>query len=311
MYRLTTLFAALGALAISPVSHAQLYTYAIESMNAEDLGTFGGQNSEVVDVNHLGDMVGWAEYANGRRHALLMRNTGDEIEDFTLGMDTHTYANGINDVMEVVGYSESTPGSAHARAIYRVDGQPLKFLQPFFDYSIAYAINGQGMVAGVKSGPLPNIPGSPCVGLMPLRWLATSNWYDTLWCASGQMALRATDINNLNLIVGWSNQASPNPPYAWTWSEGTLTLVPQPASPACGMRALGVNNTGTVVGFASLCSGGVLPRIRRAQSRVHLSQALRDEGAADPNGLYGFPHELRGQRPGRTPGCLGNHPHRG
>lgn len=103
----TILYAALASSAFAQVSHAQLFSYAIESMTAEDLGTFGGQNSEILDVNHLGDMVGWAEYSNGRRHALLMRNTGGGIEDFTVGMDAHTYANGINDALEAVGYAES------------------------------------------------------------------------------------------------------------------------------------------------------------------------------------------------------------
>jgi len=245
-------------LGVAPASQAQLFSYEIVSMNAEDLGTFGGTNSEILDVNHVGDMVGWAEYPNGRRHALLMRVTANAIEDFTVGMDdVHTTANGINDNREVVGFHEYTPGTGHAQAFYRMDGQPLKNLQPFFDYSIAYAINSMGYIVGVKSGPLPYNPGSPCAGFMPIQWYAPANWHQALWCSTSQTPTRATDISNLNLIVGWTNPGSPFPQYGWTWKDDLFTLVPQPATPACGMRALGVNNAGLVVGFASLCAGGV------------------------------------------------------
>jgi len=253
-----SLLATTLCLGLAPAAQGQLFTYEIESMSATDLGTFGGTHSDALDVNDNGDVVGWAEEAGGVRHAFLLRG-GNTIKQHVTGeFGSHaSSANGINNLGWIVGHYEPPQGSAYAKAFVWIEGLPLKTLEPNFDYSKAYAINMTGRIAGVKSGPIPGNPGSPCVGLTPLQWESAYNWHEILWCTTGQNLLRATDINNMNLIVGWEDPGAPFAVQAWgRRNNGDKFIVPKPAAATCGMWAHGVNNSGTIVGRVSLCQLG-------------------------------------------------------
>lgn len=80
--------------------HAQrVPTYAIT-----DIGTLGGGTSEASALNNLGDVVGMSTTGGGAPHAFLYRN--HELFDLgTLTGGTSSYATGINDRGDVVGYS--------------------------------------------------------------------------------------------------------------------------------------------------------------------------------------------------------------
>jgi probable HAF family extracellular repeat protein len=247
----------MGATLATPVQ-AQLFTYEIDSMSAVDLGTFGGVHSDALDVNDNGDVVGWAEEAGGVRHAFLLRG-GNTVKQHVTGEigNQPSAGNGINNLGWVVGQYEPPQGSAYAKAFVWIEGLPLKTLQPDFDYSKAYAINMGGRIAGVKFGPIPGNPGSPCIGLTPLQWESAYDWHEILWCTTGQNLLRATDINNMNLIVGWEDPGAPHAVQAWgRRNNGDKFIVPKPAAATCGMWAHGVNNSGTIVGRVSLCQLG-------------------------------------------------------
>src|SRR5262245_41062765 len=250
----TTSAAILLCFAFSHDVHAQLFSYEIESMQATDLGTFGGDNSEALDVNDNGDVVGWAEQPGGNPHAFLLRSGNTVKQDVSSELGTMSAAaNGINNLGWIVGDYQPPMSSAHKQAFLWIEGLPLKTLQPAFDYSRAFAISMTGNIVGMKSGPLPGIPGSPCIGISPLEWAANVNWYELLWCSSGQNLARATDINNMGLIVGWEELGAPFGAQAWAvnsnWSK---VVVPKPDSPTCGMWANGVNNSGTIVGRACI-----------------------------------------------------------
>src|SRR5262245_58551595 len=66
-----------------------------------DLGALGGHGSTVVDVNELGQAVGYASNPNGTHHAVLWHN-GTMIDLGTLG-GQFSSAQAINDLGQVVG----------------------------------------------------------------------------------------------------------------------------------------------------------------------------------------------------------------
>jgi len=256
MKRLASLAMCSFCFAASPALHAQFFVYEIDSMSAAELGTLGGEQSEALDINDNGDIVGWAEQTNGNRHGFLLRNGNTVMQDVTSELGTYpAAANGINNLGWVVGQFEPPQGSGFTKAFLWIEGLPLKTLQPDFDYSRAQAINMVGRIAGVKSGPIPGNPYSPCIGLMPLQWEATYNWYTLIGCWSGQDVVRATDINNMNLVVGYDDPPGQEPMRAWKYhNNGWMEIVAKPDAPVCGMWALGVNNPGTVVGRVTICA---------------------------------------------------------
>jgi probable HAF family extracellular repeat protein len=247
---------ALLCLAFTTESRAQVFTYEIESMSAVEFGTLGGQQSEALDINNTGDMVGWAEQSGGNRHGFLLRNGNTVMQDVTAELGPYpASANGINDLGWVAGQYEPPQGSAYAKAFSWIEGLPLRTLTPDYEYSKATAINSVGYVVGAKFGPVPGNPYSPCDGMVPVRWEATYNWHELLGCQGGAELALATDINNMNLIVGWEDPPGQSPIRAWKYmSNGTLELVPKPDVPTCAMWALGVNNSGTIVGRVTICA---------------------------------------------------------
>ena len=245
---------ALLCLGFAPASQAQLFSYELGPMEAVDLGTFGGEQADALDVNDNGDVVGWAEQAGGNRHAFLLRGGNTVKQDISSELgNVSASANGINNLGWIVGDYQAPQSGAHTRAFLWIEGLPLKTLQPDFEYSRAFAINITGDIVGVKSGPIPGIPGSPCVGFSPLQWASNYNWYELLWCSSSQNGVRATDINNQGHIVGWEDLGAPLGIQSWmVYANWTKVSIPKPNASTCGMWANGVNFSGNVVGRVCL-----------------------------------------------------------
>jgi probable HAF family extracellular repeat protein len=83
-----------------------------------DLGTLGGDNSSAAAVNDAGQIVGWAEDANGQRRACLWEPNGNgyEIVDLNERLILSTRwklveARDINEKGEIVGWGTVSSGS--------------------------------------------------------------------------------------------------------------------------------------------------------------------------------------------------------
>lgn len=110
------------------------------------LGTLGGDDSYGYGINDRGDVVGWAQLANGDQHAFLQR-AGATMRDLgTLG-GTSSEARAINQARQVVGCSK-TAGDATEEAFIYAAGLMQGLPTLGGTSACAYGINRAGWVVG-------------------------------------------------------------------------------------------------------------------------------------------------------------------
>src|SRR5262249_12204264 len=116
-----------------------------------------------ADLNQAGQVVGYATTADGFNHAFLWDN-GTMIDLGTLG-GTYSYAQGINDLGQVVGYA-AVPGDVSSHAFLVTPHEGVWFQDSDLDgrndfmidlgtlnvssHSQAHDINNAGQVVGVS-----------------------------------------------------------------------------------------------------------------------------------------------------------------
>ena len=240
--------AAVALLASSAVQAAPLFRYVVTGVASTDLGTLGGNQSAAADINNAGTIVGWAEEASGVRRAF--RYSGGAMSTLassTLGTRP-SEATGINVHGRVAGtYIDGDDTHAFSwlagSLITLVDlspwGDPLK--------SSATAINDSGQIVGQRA--------------------FVDHDVATFWSSPGTFHALAGDIypyssfvrdvNNAGHVVGREKNFDTTRVWRWSGTGISSVRVPVPASTATGSYppnsndALGINNVGTVVGFAT------------------------------------------------------------
>jgi probable HAF family extracellular repeat protein len=82
----------------------------------KDLGTLGGRSSIGQSVNASGQVAGVSYLANGTYHAFLSDASGGTLHDLgsLSGKNGNSYAYGVNDQGQVVGYSTGPRGATDA-----------------------------------------------------------------------------------------------------------------------------------------------------------------------------------------------------
>ena len=166
-----------------------------------DLGTLGGEHSAALAVNDAGQIAGWSELADGRRHAVLW--TLNHPTDLTPDtMDSTAW--GINAVGQVVGSYRTAHGFQHAflwQAGALTDLGALD--QSGYPHSEARAINDNGQVVGVSSS---TASGGRTVATVWLNQLPFD--LNTLvFRQIGWQMTTAGAINSLGEIVGTGRHA--------------------------------------------------------------------------------------------------------
>ena len=186
----------------------------------EDLGNLGGvQNYYVAglretDINDFGVVVGYSLTSSGKKHAFV-KAPGKAMQDLGAltpsGSESHALA--INNSGLVGGYYEDA-GGTHA-CFWTPSGQSYLFQSLGGTDSQITALNSAGYAVGVASAPSQHayirFPGGTVqdLGVLP-----------------GDVESFAKSINNSNVIVGWSTDASQvSRACIWTPSGANFTIA--------------------------------------------------------------------------------------
>lgn len=274
----------LGTLSVSPKSQAQTYratslgenTYSTAINNAGQivgytkitgmdqpflwangavtwLGLSGGFAGGAEGINDNGQIVGsiagLTGSTNGTDATLWANGT---ITNLSSTLRGYSSASGINSSGQVVGItspigSNSCAGSLENALIW--SGGTISILDPSTSVnSIASAINDAGDAVGYVQSPLV----SACASQAALFAGGTTTILPQLPGGDSSTVTVANAINNAGQIVGYmfTPDAAGAPNTAVLWYNGTVTAL-------LGMgQALGINNTGQVVGFIPGTKGG-------------------------------------------------------
>ncbi len=209
-----------------------------------DLGTLGGDQSGAEAVNHLNQVVGWAYTADGVARAFL-RSPGSTMQDLgTLG-GLWSRAEGINGAGQIVGCAADPDGTG--RATLWQGGQAYDLGTPAGSFSSAFGISDSGEIVGYYWDAndalrafrwTPSVPNGTTGSMIPLHPGPGSAAYAVN--SAGQAVGEATNLDGSSWATLWD-------------ASGAQTIPPLPWS--FGSSALGINASGTTVGYDFLDDG--------------------------------------------------------
>jgi len=244
--------AASMVLAGGHASAAPHLKYVITNISVTDLGTLLGSSSDdysvAEDINDFGDIVGYSETLNNKKHAFIY--TGGQMYDIQgpgpefVDADAHA----INNSRVVVGeYRDPFVASANSRrAFYYYPGiwmTPIpKAVNLWTAWSdAAQGINDAGSIVGwsrsygLYDGPYIN-PLGFCTKDLAVRWTHWSTTPANLFCTpnlpqNGQQPLSgpppiAYDINSAGNIVGADGGLTPQGMFLWNAAQQVMMAVP-------------------------------------------------------------------------------------
>ncbi|MFZ5447842.1 MAG: DNRLRE domain-containing protein [Thermodesulfobacteriota bacterium] len=253
-------------------------TYEADLITLMDLGTLGYSDSYALDINDLGQIVGYYTTTAGYDHAFLYDPVTLTMTDLdTLGGDT-SYAYGINNLGQIVGFSITDSGQRHAFLYDDVYGmQDLGTLGG--TWSEAFDINDLGQIVGdstttPSSGDSHAFLYDPVYGMQDLGTLGGDTSY-------------AYGINEQGQVVGYSQTEDGN--YHAFLYDSEAGMHDLGTLGGGSSYALIINEQGQVVGYSTTVEG-----------RTHACLFIDDE--TEPiidlgtlGGNYSFAHDINDQ----------------
>jgi probable HAF family extracellular repeat protein len=261
MRRTATVGALAGVLVcgLQPVG-TQAPTYRVLRVTIADLGTLGGPEAVALDINDVGEVVGWSHSGTGLRRGFLYRDARmSDVGPGAAGYEME--ARGVSDAGEIVGWGRD-PATGVTRAFYYVPGSPPG---PFFlggelftlpsgcrwD-SFPTAISNTGFIVGFAWGAGSPRGSGSCVTLTrAVQWRMPAPALLEAIPGTGPYDERAWDVNGAGVSVG-KNWERAN--HGARWRDGVTTIVPPPADTATvrlaggDNTAFGINDRGHVAG---------------------------------------------------------------
>lgn len=249
-------------------------------------------------INNLGQVVG-ATANTTLPSALLWSNGGVQYLGDLPGGVVASEAKSINDAGLIVGWSSGGTNGVHSAVFWQngslteIGGLPLGTSSGQPRTSQANAVNNLGQVVGIASigvnGQNKGFfwqAGQPSSTIQPIGILGAVN-----------------SINDSAVAVGTSSGATQTPNDAFVWRGADIAVLPDIQGGSGTTAANAINNSGQIVGFATLGSGQRTAVAWGSGGLVDLGtlQAGRNAEALDNNNLGTI---VGGSRIGVTPSAF-------
>ena len=210
----------------------------------KNLNVSTGNNSAALDINEGGWVVG---YTFGVPETGFVWKDGESVsflEGLPENSDGRTWAGGINNRNQIVGYAHDQDG--RQQAVLWETGSAPKALGTLGGRSgAATAINDSGQVVG-KAGTINNS------GNRAFLWQEGTGMQD-LGALDGGQRSAASDINSRGQVVGISDTDGPERAFLWQEETGMQDLGA--LAEGRSSEASGINDWGAVVGTATDSEG--------------------------------------------------------
>jgi probable HAF family extracellular repeat protein len=246
----------------------------------QDLGTLGGsafETSQAYAINARGDIAGWSGQLYATSEAFVIRGGVMQHLGVLPGASVSA-AYGINNRGDVVGTGDcvcQTAAESHALLFANGVVADLGVL-PGGRYAAALAINNRGQIVG-SSDFLEETGGHAFINGVHAFLYENGQMTDLATLPGGSRFKSAVDINDRGQVIGYSDTSSDPPDNrSFLYQRGHLRdLMGDRESAAI---ALAINNSGEIVGWASV------PRGNDAQAVI-----FAPDGPIELNGLVREP----------------------
>jgi probable HAF family extracellular repeat protein len=189
--------------------------------------TYLGVLGTATDINNNDEVVGYGLMGAGT-HAFLWRN-GTVTDLGVLPGGDNSFAQGINDRGDIVGWSATAPGNWGLRAVLWRNGAMVDLGAPAGGQSLASDINDAGVIVGQN-------------GEVAVRWR-----HGAARPLMSQPA-HAEAVNNRGEIAGYHwGGGSMGEPRGFVWQRGKITDLTAPSGGP--LMVTGINIHAQVVGY--------------------------------------------------------------
>ena len=239
---------------------------SMTALSRVDLGTLGGASSYAADVNSVDVVVGWSQTGTGTTHAFRWSAGAGMVDLGTLPGDAMSRAVAVLDGEngEILGVSGAT--DRWTPVVWSASGSVRPLPIPLISnltIALPTGFNSQGDVVGSDGGTLQHA----------WIWSETDGKYDlsaNVQGTSNEGSAAAITESGLVVLTTRAYTCRRNPScwrtYVWSKTSGYGALGTVGNDPEGSVTALGMNETGTVVGWTTSDETGASPYLWAAGS---------------------------------------------